>query len=56
MTRFVIDGPKVILNKADVENKVDSVDFEVNEVYAIDIVREVLQWLFYSQQWACCCD
>jgi len=38
MTRFVIDGPKVILNKADVENKVDSVDFEVNEVYAIDIV------------------
>lgn len=38
MTRHVIDGDKVILNKPDVENKVDEVEFEVGQVYAMDIV------------------
>lgn len=38
MKKFVIDGQKVILNRADVEQKVDEVEFQPNEVYAIDIV------------------
>jgi curved DNA binding protein len=38
MSRFVIDGDKVILNKPDIENKVDLIEFAPNEVYALDIV------------------
>jgi len=38
MKRFVIDGEKVILNKEDVDNRVDVITFEPNEVYAIDVV------------------
>jgi len=38
MQRFVIDGEKVILNKEDADNRVDPHTFEVNEVYAIDVV------------------
>jgi curved DNA binding protein len=38
MSRFVIDGEKVILNKPDVENKVEQHEFEVNECYCLDIV------------------
>ena len=38
MKRFVIDGNKVIISKTDVEHKVDEVTFEVNDVFAIDIV------------------
>lgn len=38
MSRFLIDGEKVIINKADTEHKVDDVEFAPNEVYAIDIV------------------
>jgi len=38
MTKFVIDGKKVIINKTDVEQKVDEIEFEQNEVWAIDIV------------------
>merc|ERR1719296_61107 len=38
MNRYVIDGEKVIISKTDVEHKVDEIEFEPNEVYAIDIV------------------
>jgi curved DNA binding protein len=38
MTRYVVDGDKVILNRSDPEQKVDTFDFAPNEVYAIDIV------------------
>jgi len=38
MKHFIIDGPKVILNRADPEQKVDEIKFETNEVYALDIV------------------
>lgn len=38
MTRHVIDGEKVVISKADVEHKVEEVEFAPNEVYAIDIV------------------
>jgi len=38
MKRFVIDGNKVILNKANTEHKVEVNSFEENEVYGIDIV------------------
>lgn len=38
MTRFVIDGEKVILNKPDHENKVDEHEFAPLEVYALDLV------------------
>jgi len=38
MTRFVIDGPKVIINKPDVDQKVEEVTFEPNQVWAIDMV------------------
>jgi len=38
MKRFVIDGEKVILNRADVDQKVEEFEFAPNEVYAIDIV------------------
>jgi len=36
--RFVIDGEKVIINKTEVDQKVDEIEFAPNEVYAIDIV------------------
>src|SRR5690606_38682570 len=36
--RYVIDGSKVILNKADTDQQVDEFKFEVNEVYVVDIV------------------
>jgi len=38
MKRFVIDGEKVILNRSDIDQKVDEFEFAPNEVYAIDIV------------------
>mmetsp|Transcript_3147 Transcript_3147/g.3756 ORF Transcript_3147/g.3756 Transcript_3147/m.3756 type:complete len:403 (-) Transcript_3147:160-1368(-) len=38
ISQFTIDGEKVIVNKPDPESKVDDVEFEPNEVYAIDIV------------------
>jgi hypothetical protein len=34
MTKFVIDGKKVIINKPDVEQKVEEVEFEQGEVCA----------------------
>jgi len=37
MKRFLIDGEKCILAKADVENKVEEAEFEVNEVYHLDV-------------------
>jgi len=38
MKRFVIDGNKVIINKTNLEHKVDEFEFEEGEVYAVDIV------------------
>jgi len=38
LKRNTIDGPKVILNRADLDQKVDEIEFAPNEVYAIDIV------------------
>lgn len=38
MTRFLIDGEKVIISKAEVDQKVDEFEFEPNTVFAIDIV------------------
>jgi len=38
MLRNVIDGKRVILNKPDIENKVDEIEFEPAEVFAVDIV------------------
>jgi curved DNA binding protein len=37
MKRFVIDGNQVIIGKRDHEMKVDDFNFELNEVYSIDI-------------------
>lgn len=38
MKRHVIDGNKVIINKATVEQKVDEAEIEVNDVFALDVV------------------
>jgi len=38
MERYVIDGDKCIIGRADQENKVETITFEPNEVYALDIV------------------
>jgi curved DNA binding protein len=38
LSRFVIDGERVIIGKQDHESKVDEITFEANEVYAVDIV------------------
>lgn len=38
MKRFVIDGNKVVLNRTSPEFRADEAEFEVNEVYAIDVV------------------
>jgi len=38
MKRFVIDANKVIINKTDLENQVETITFETNEVYGLDIV------------------
>lgn len=38
LKQFIIDSSKCVLNKPTPENKVEDVDFEENEVYAIDIV------------------
>jgi curved DNA binding protein len=38
MQRFEIDAKKVIINRSDVENKVEEFEMEANEVYALDIV------------------
>jgi len=43
MTRFVIDGEKVILNKPDLENKVEEYEFAPSEVYALDIVMSTAE-------------
>jgi len=37
MKRYVIDGNKVVLQREDPEHVVDEIEFEANEVYAIDI-------------------
>lgn len=38
LKRFVIDGNKCVLNKPSPEAKVEDGEFEVNEVYAIDVL------------------
>jgi curved DNA binding protein len=38
MSRFVIDGDKVVIGKEDLENKVADFEFAPNDVFAIDIV------------------
>jgi len=38
MKRFVIDGNRVIINKATLEHKVEEFEFEEGEVYSVDIV------------------
>lgn len=38
MKQFVIDGNKCVLNRPSPDQKVEDVEFEENEVYAIDIV------------------
>ncbi|CAD7698628.1 unnamed protein product [Ostreobium quekettii] len=38
LKRFVIDGNKCVLNRPSPDTKVEDGEFEVNEVYAIDIV------------------
>ena len=38
MKKFVIDGQKVIINKATQEHKVEEFEFQDYEVYAVDIV------------------
>ena len=37
MKRYVIDGNKVIIGKRDHEMKVDGAEFELNEVYSVDV-------------------
>jgi len=41
--RFIIDGDKVILNKPDLENKVEDHEFETSEAYCIDIVMSTAE-------------
>lgn len=38
MKRFVIDGNNVIISKSDADTKVHEVEFQVGEVYAMDVV------------------
>jgi len=38
MKRFVIDGNHVIINKSTLEQKVETFEFEENQVYGVDIV------------------
>lgn len=38
MKRFVIDGNKTIISKSDVDHKVEEFEFEVNDVFALDVV------------------
>jgi len=38
LKRYVIDGNRVILNKATLEHKVEEFEFEENQVYSVDIV------------------
>lgn len=38
LKRYIIDGSKVVLNKTDADQQVEEFKFEVNEVYAVDIV------------------
>jgi len=38
MKRFVIDGNNVIINKSTLEQKVETFEFEENQVYGVDIV------------------
>lgn len=38
LKRFIIDGSKVVLNKADADQQVEEFKFEQNEVYSVDIV------------------
>jgi curved DNA binding protein len=38
LKQYIIDGSKTILQRPDVDQQVDDITFEVNEVYAIDIV------------------
>lgn len=43
LKHFIIDGEKVILNRADPEQKVEEFKFETNEVYALDIVMSTAE-------------
>ena len=38
LKRFVIDGNKVVINREEVDQKVEDVEFETHEVYALDCV------------------
>ena len=38
MNRWVVDGSKVIANKATAEDRVDEWEFQANEVYNLDVV------------------
>lgn len=38
MTRYVIDGEKVIMNKPTCDQRVDKCEFEANDVWCLDIV------------------
>jgi len=38
MKQYVIDGNKVIISKETADEKVDEVEFQLNEVYAVDII------------------
>jgi len=38
MTRFVMDGENVIINRTEIDQKVDEIEFAPNQVWAIDIV------------------
>lgn len=38
MKQFIIDGEKVVLNKPNADQRVEDHEFELNEVYSIDIV------------------
>jgi curved DNA binding protein len=38
LKRYVIDGNRVIINKATLEHKVEEFEFEENQVYTIDVV------------------
>ena len=38
MKRFIIDGNKVVLSKGDIDTKVDDAEFEIGDVFGIDVV------------------
>jgi methionyl aminopeptidase len=38
MKRFVIDGNQVIINRPEFDQQVEEFTFQLNEVYALDVV------------------